>query len=311
MRILAHIHTLNDEDVIDLSLAAVLAQTRPVDGVVIVDNGSTDSTLDRSFPDLVTVIRHGENLGTNGSVRTGMQYALEHGYDWIWIFDADSAPRPDALEKLLEFHAGLPAEAQQRVQHLFSLPVDVSNGSEYHGQRLTERGFEHVEPDRPGEPYECTGTIWSGSLYRTEAIRAVGLPSADYVLDWGEVIYGYEGEHRGYHTHVVPSSVMDHNIDGVPTSWIHRSVRMGPLRFNVMQFPPIRLYYIVRNDLDFWLHRHHERSWRTTLAVAPSWGWMPRHAVKLLLLRRWSELGALLRGVRDGLQGRLDRRYPA
>ena len=67
MRILAQIVTLNDERAIEQSLQAVLDQVHPVDEVLIVDNGSTDGTLDRDFPKQVTIIRHGSNLGTSGA----------------------------------------------------------------------------------------------------------------------------------------------------------------------------------------------------------------------------------------------------
>ena len=38
MRVLAHIHTFNDADIIAATLAAVRHQTRPPDGILIVDN---------------------------------------------------------------------------------------------------------------------------------------------------------------------------------------------------------------------------------------------------------------------------------
>src|SRR3954471_976405 len=101
MRILVHIHTWNDADVVAIVLNAVLRQTRPVEEILIVDNGSTDGTADLAYPHSVTVIRHPANLGTSGAVKTGLQYALAHGYDWLWILDADSVPRPDALELLV------------------------------------------------------------------------------------------------------------------------------------------------------------------------------------------------------------------
>jgi glycosyltransferase involved in cell wall biosynthesis len=44
MRVLAHIHTFNDVDVIDRTIDAVRRQTRPVDGILIVDNASRDGT---------------------------------------------------------------------------------------------------------------------------------------------------------------------------------------------------------------------------------------------------------------------------
>src|SRR5215471_11223191 len=115
MRVLAHVHTLNDEKVIEQVLNGLRRQTRPVDAIVIVDNGSTDTTLDKTFPDNVTLIRNPENLGTNGAIRSGFAHALAHGFDWTWVFDADSVPEPDALETLLAFFERLPPAERERV----------------------------------------------------------------------------------------------------------------------------------------------------------------------------------------------------
>ena len=120
MKILGHIHSFNDEDVIERSLQALLDQTHPLHEIVIVDNGSTDRTLERVFPRPVTVIRHEENRGTSGAVVTGFQYALDHGYDWIWIFDADTAPRNDALEKLLSLYMTLGPKLRPQIRVLAS-----------------------------------------------------------------------------------------------------------------------------------------------------------------------------------------------
>src|SRR5579862_7615359 len=114
MRILAHIHTFNDAGIIDRTIAAVRRQTRPVDGILVVDNASTDGTLDRPSLKHATILRHAQNLGTSGTVITGMRFALEHDYDWIWVFDADSTAEPDALERMLELYASFPAEIQEK-----------------------------------------------------------------------------------------------------------------------------------------------------------------------------------------------------
>src|SRR2546425_269321 len=105
MRILAHIHTFNDADIIDRTIAAIQAQTRPVDAILVVDNASRDDTLQQPSVKHATVLRLAENTGTSGAVHSGMRFALEQGYDWIWVFDADSTPKPDALEKLLDLYA--------------------------------------------------------------------------------------------------------------------------------------------------------------------------------------------------------------
>ena len=103
MRILAHIHTHNEADFIEQALAGLQRQTRPPDAIVIVDNLSTDGTLDRIFPESVTVIRNPANIGIAGAVAIGLAHALKEKFDWTWVLDADSVPEPDALANLLSF----------------------------------------------------------------------------------------------------------------------------------------------------------------------------------------------------------------
>ena len=53
MRVFACITTFNADDVIDGALEALLHQTRKLDAILIVDNASTDGTLNRTFPEQV------------------------------------------------------------------------------------------------------------------------------------------------------------------------------------------------------------------------------------------------------------------
>ena len=307
MRILGHIHTFNDNDVLDRSLKALLGQTRPLDAILLVDNGSTDGTLERPFPSNVTIIRHPENRGTSGALITGFRYALENGYDWIWVFDADSMPRQDALAALLGFYEKLPAQMQGKIQLLAATPSDASRTPQ-HGVMFTPDGYEELRYADGQEAYECHAVIWSGSLFRVETIRAIGLPSPDYVLDWGEFEYGYQGMVRGYKTYVVRSSIFDHNI-GVRSPSHLTTVQIGPLMLSVTSLPPIRLYYLIRNGIFFWGYQYPKRGIGSYLGVARRFGWIPKYIVKLALLSRWTELRACLRGVRDGMLGRMRRRY--
>ena len=51
MRVLAHIHTFNDADIIDRTIESVLKQTRPVDGILVVDKRVVHSAM-RPAPQL-------------------------------------------------------------------------------------------------------------------------------------------------------------------------------------------------------------------------------------------------------------------
>ena len=162
-------------------------------------------------------------------------------------------------------------------------------------------------PD-PAEPvYECHGTIWSGSLFKVESVREVGLPSVDYVLDWGEYAYGYEGFRRGYRSFMHQGSVIRHNI-GAEASLGFRAYKLGPFTIRLIELAPIRCYYVTRNPLYFWLYVYHVRNARILL---------PR-VFKILALTlnflvrpisHGAHLRACLRGIWDGLRKNLKARY--
>src|SRR5437870_5699917 len=90
----------NAADIIHANLTTVLQQTLPLTEILIVDNASTDGTADLHYPENVTVVRNPLNIGMSGAVATALQYARDHHYDWLWVLDADSRPRADALELL-------------------------------------------------------------------------------------------------------------------------------------------------------------------------------------------------------------------
>src|SRR4051812_34766502 len=173
MRILAHIHTFNDADIVGPTIGALLAQTRPVDGIVVVDNDSADATL--SHPSLAhaTLLRHSKNLGTSGAIVTGMNFALEQGYDWIWVLDADSIVCPDALEKLLGLYAGWPQAQQEETAFVACLPRNQRDDQPYHGGILTPHGIVLVNPADAHGYYPCHVSIWSGCLFRLAAVRRI------------------------------------------------------------------------------------------------------------------------------------------
>jgi rhamnopyranosyl-N-acetylglucosaminyl-diphospho-decaprenol beta-1,3/1,4-galactofuranosyltransferase len=88
-------------------LEGIAAQTHPVAGVLVVDNASTDGTLEAlERSDLAGRLRLDYlRLRRNGGGAEGFHYgvrrALESGADWIWLMDDDCEPLPAALADLL------------------------------------------------------------------------------------------------------------------------------------------------------------------------------------------------------------------
>jgi rhamnosyltransferase len=306
MKVLAYVHTYNDAEVIDGTIAALCAQSYPLPEILLVDNASTDGTLERAFPSKVTIIRNDQNLGTSGAVAAGMQYALAHGYDWIYIMDADSHPEADAIENLVACYRNLSPALQDSTWWLGSLLKEADGSTSHHGWVFTPRGIERVEPPHQTPYYGCHTNMWSGSFYRLDAVKLVGLPDLNYVLDWGDVIYGYEGMIRGYKGFLDQSSVVVHNLHPIAT--LH--FRRFGLRFVMLFYsPPIRSYYYWRNSTYFWLYKYKGEN-RVQLVLAHLFmlaKWLIK--VALFIKSPGPTLLACVRGMWDGLHARLENRY--
>jgi glycosyltransferase involved in cell wall biosynthesis len=112
---------LNEIEMLPEFLRRVEALGLPLN-LIVVDNGSTDGTLDllRGRPE-ITLIEHGRNLGYGRSLADGMQAARA---DRVVIIDADCEYPPEAIPALLERLDRAPAVYASRF--LSGEPLDMS-----------------------------------------------------------------------------------------------------------------------------------------------------------------------------------------
>jgi glycosyltransferase involved in cell wall biosynthesis len=68
--------------------------------VVVVDDGSPDETSEEALAAGATVLRHVVNLGQGAALRTGIEYALAQGAEFVFTFDADGQHAAESLAVL-------------------------------------------------------------------------------------------------------------------------------------------------------------------------------------------------------------------
>ena len=102
MKIIAVVVTFNRLDLLKECIGALLAQSKKPDEIIVVNNGSTDGTLEwlESVEGLQVITQ--DNTGSAGGQNTGFKEAYNRGADWIWCMDDDVVPKTNALEKLVE-----------------------------------------------------------------------------------------------------------------------------------------------------------------------------------------------------------------
>jgi hypothetical protein len=81
--------------------SVVLAATKHVDEVFVIDDGSDDDTVSRAKTAGATVIEHGENRGYGAALKTGFRVAAENGAKQLVVLDGDGQHDPDDIPELL------------------------------------------------------------------------------------------------------------------------------------------------------------------------------------------------------------------
>jgi glycosyltransferase involved in cell wall biosynthesis len=88
--------------------------------VIVIDDGSTDATLDAASQTDARVICHGSNLGYGVALKSGLEIA---SYDFIGIIDADGTYPPEAFIALIDALQGADMVVGSRPVHIAGLPL--------------------------------------------------------------------------------------------------------------------------------------------------------------------------------------------
>lgn len=269
-RVVAVILTYNRREVLRRCLLAIRAQTIGPRRVIVVDNASTDGTAEMVRREFpeADVLRLDENTGCTGGYHAAVHAALSSSCEFLWLFDDDAMADAICLETLL----AKMAQNDRRVGVLRTLVQDPVT------RDMMGAGFSH------------------GALLRAEMLAAVPLPPKDLFMEFDDKIYTRFIRHAGYEVETLPTALVQHPVRRRQT--LLQIVREG---YHVNSW---RLYYGLRNRIYFSLYL--ERSIGRCLVSLV----VGVRAIVLLTLFGRPKRGQmlLLRGMVDGLRGRLGRR---
>lgn len=101
--ILTIIVTYNGVQWIERCIKSVYASVGAASDILVVDNGSTDGTLDwiQANEPGVKIIRNSENLGFGAANNIGFRFAVEREYDYIYLLNQDAWVFPETFAILL------------------------------------------------------------------------------------------------------------------------------------------------------------------------------------------------------------------
>ena len=238
-QVCAVVVTYNRKDLLRECLAALLSQTRPVDRILVIDNQSTDGTLEmlassfspESFSQ-IEVVTLERNVGGAGGFHEGLKRAAAGKAAWVWLMDDDTIPAPNALAELLAARARFPAG---REPDLLGSQVRWTDGS------LHPMNTQWVKIASAEENFRAAqaGTIplrtttFVSMLIRRSLVERYGLPIASYFIATDDVEYTARILKTEFGV-AVPNSIV-----------IHKT----PTKAGTLEAPPQKFFYYVRNTV--------------------------------------------------------------
>ena len=236
MKILAAIVTHNRCTLLSRCIDHLQAQARRAQEILVINNASTDGTVEmlerRNIP-FVTQ----ENVGSAGGWHRCIQYAIDHGFDAVWLMDDDGFPDPSALGALeaaltpgVACASSVVLREDQSTHFVFPFPVLDDAGLPVIFGRPRKLGtLVELRTVAPGGTYPFAH-LFNGALVSVAAARQVGNVNRDFFIFGDEVDYFFRLRKAGK---VI--SVMD-------ASHFHPDVSQRP-------YTPAKVYYYVKNTL--------------------------------------------------------------
>ena len=197
-------------------LAGMIASIEAQCGqLVLVDNGLNDEkkaeieALAAKNKAIELVTNPQNNLAKAHNL--GIQYAKEHGFEYVLLLDEDSKPAENMVSTMLEAYAVLDDEEQIGL----IAPLMEDTNSQAPTRYITPwliLGFQTLKPQEHSVLRQVMMVVTSGSLIPVRVLDSVGWMDESYVIDYIDKEFCLRLMSRGYETIVVTNAKLQHSI---------------------------------------------------------------------------------------------------
>ena len=281
-------------------LQQLVEAIRPqVDTLWLMNNGSALELCDlqehiERGEILAEIIQLPSNLGIGEAIARGAERAHAEGHTFLLTLDQDSVPDADMVAHLLAAYQQLhdqghpvaavgPQQIDRRSAHHAAFMAPIQQWPTPR-RRIYPQDDTHLEVDH---------LITSGMLAPLSTYLTIGMPRADLFIDYVDIEWSLRARYFGYKLYAVGGAVLNHSIGDNYRCFRGKQVPIHS---------PLRNYYLIRNGIFLQRLPSISLAWK----VSDSFQLLKKFTFFALFLpQRGKRIRMMLRGLRDGLRGKL------
>lgn len=246
MQIGVVIVTYNRLEKLKIALASYEKQTLKPKYILVVNNNSTDGTKEyleqwKNEKNAIEkyLVNLEKNTGGSGGFYEGLKNSLEIDSEWVWVADDDAYPKENAFEiakDYIENHKDVNLSAIcGTVLKSDGKTIDYS-----HRRNIYTTVFNRIaqpyskKSDYNKEEFEINGFSYVGTMINKDKLKQTELTKKDYFIYYDDTEHSYRLSKLGKII-VIPKMQVIHDAPHTEMSEIVKW----------------KLYYLVRNTLDF------------------------------------------------------------
>lgn len=216
MKVTIIIPNWNGKHFLKTSLNSLKGQTFKDFEIIVVDNGSTDGSIEflqDNYPE-VRIIRFSENRGFSAAVNAGIKEAKG---EYIALLNNDAEVDPKWLEELvyaLERYPEVGFCASKMVNYFNRSIIDTAgDGFSRYGIAFKRGSGKPDGPEYNKEEY-VFGACGGAAIYRREVFDKIGLFDEDFFAYLEDVDLSFRAQLRGFKCLYVPTAIVYHMMGG-------------------------------------------------------------------------------------------------
>ena len=227
MKLLVVIVTYNGMKWLDKCIGSVLSSELP-DGskpdIYCVDNASSDGSADYvagHYPSVI-LIRNAENTGFATANNSGMQYALDNGYDYVYLLNQDAWVMKDTFSRLVKAF-------DEHPDYGILSPMQLRGDGKAMDYQFSKL---YLKSTIDGDVRRVSRVMAAHWLIRCSALRLIGLFSDLFPIYGQDDNLCHRMRHEGFLTGIVPQATAIHDRSQREESkekLIYRNYYMGSL----------------------------------------------------------------------------------